>query len=132
MNTDTSIITIIGFDTIGTLLGGTTIDTNFSSIDSSFFAVMTTQPVTGTGSLIKIGLQVHDSSVWGEIDTVRFLSFLFNEGNPAADVNEGLYIGQIRLMGDVVENDTVQAIDASQILKYVIKYLSEIFSTKSN
>jgi hypothetical protein len=120
LETDTSVIRVVGFDSIGTLAVGTTLNTNFSRIDSVYFSVNTLIPITGSGTLLKIKLLVNDSSKWGDIDTVKIDSFVYNSGVPAVRVSDGFYAGQFRVYGDVTGDDSAKAIDASQILKYVV------------
>jgi hypothetical protein len=121
VRTDTSFLKIIGLDTNHTLIGGPGLDTNFTITDTvRYFASAKSYPMSGD-TLVKINLQVNNSTKWGNTSWIYIDSLIFNEGKPVVpEVIPGFFAGQFKLMGDVTNNDTTNALDASEILKYVV------------
>ena len=116
---DSTIITAIGVDVGGTLVG----DAGWSIADTvkagHLKVAMAGNTPLGTGNtLINIVLYVNDGSAIGAGSPLQFTSFLFNEGIPASFTTDGSVTVR-SIYGDVSENGEVHAFDASLILAYL-------------
>ncbi|MFC1562801.1 YCF48-related protein [candidate division KSB1 bacterium] len=115
---DTSLVELIGFDTVGYLAGGFSIDTNFIVEDTLTIAAAGTYPISSSGILMKLKLVLDSAMTMYDTVTVNLDSLVFNEGLPIANVTEGKIYVQGFKYGDVDLDDAITTTDASEILKY--------------
>ena len=122
---DSDLITAINVALEGTLTQGWVIDDTVvtgsgTSIDTIKIAIATPGPDTlsGSGDIVLIKFAVSDSAVIGDSIPLVFEEFFFNEGDPAANTQDGSV--QILGLGDVSGNGRVTAFDAALVLRSTV------------
>jgi hypothetical protein len=91
IETQTGVLTPIGTSITGTILeawGTPTTQINGGQIT---VACAGSNPLSGSGTLIIIQYQVNASAQAGQSTPIHFIDFVFNEGLPAASLQDGLF-----------------------------------------
>ncbi len=122
---DSDLIKAINVALEGTLTQGWVIDDTVvtgigTSIDTVKIAIATPGPDTlsGSGDIVRIKFAVSDSAAIGDSIPLVFEEFFFNEGDPAANAQDGSV--QILELGDISGNGRVTAFDASLVLRSTV------------
>ncbi len=92
---------------------------NFSNRGKISVAGYGSAPISMDWDLLKIKFEIIGNT--GAVTDLKFLDFTFNNGDPKAVTKDGkLYIISSVFCGDATNDETVNAYDASMILRYLV------------
>lgn len=90
---DSTIITGINVDTSGTLLSGTDWSWEYNVIGDAFSVAMAgADTLVGSGALIKLIFAVSPDAQPGDVSSLHFVDFMFNEGDPPVITQDGVFV----------------------------------------
>ncbi len=85
----TNVITMVGYDTVGTMLGGVQSVLYNGTLKKLIFA--NSSPVTGTGVLVYIMLYVNEAAPASLTEPVELTGAILNEGFPTVQMDNGSF-----------------------------------------
>lgn len=113
---DPSLVVATGVTVEGTLSSGLSLISNTNTPGIVVVAAAGIDALSGAGAIVRIQFESLSSEGTGAFD---ISDFLFNEGNPTANVTDGQVTVKAFLPGDASLNGEVTAFDASEVLKHV-------------
>jgi len=92
IETQTEVLTPIGTSITGTILEAWGTPTNHINGGQITIASAGSNPLSGSGTLIIIQYRVNATAQSGQSTAIHFIDFVFNEGLPAASLQDGLFL----------------------------------------
>jgi hypothetical protein len=110
----------LAIDTVGSLLGGKNWQVVINNTDTSLITVSAgSDNISGSGTLFNLKFKVIGNVC--SFVPINISKVLFNTGSDAVTrTNGGVDIKPIPVYGDVDGNGTVQAFDASKVMKHIV------------